>query len=157
MRFLPTLLRNWLRRDAIERDLDDELQAHFELLVDEYRAGGMDDASARRAARLEIGGTAHVKDAVRDVRRGGWLDALGQDVRHALRMFRRSPGFAATAVVSLAVGIAAATALFSMVNAALLNPFPYADSNRLVRIGMNVQGTTRGLTVNARQLRDLQH
>ncbi len=157
MRFLPTLLRNWLRRDAIERDLDDELQAHFELLVDEYRAGGMDDASARRAARLEIGGTARVKDAVRNLRRGAWLDAFAQDVRHALRMFRRSPGFAATAVISLAVGIAAATALFSIVNAALLNPFPYADSHRLVRLGMSVQGTARGVTVNARQLSDLQH
>ena len=64
------------------------------------------------------------------------LDILAGDLRYALRIFRRSPGFAATAVVSLAVGIAAATGLFSVVNAALLNPFPFADINRIVRLDM---------------------
>ena len=85
------------------------------------------------------------------------LDILAVDLRYALRIFRRSPGFAATAVVSLAVGIAAATGLFSVVNAALLNPFPFADINRIVRLGMIDKGKPRGLFVTARQLVALQH
>jgi hypothetical protein len=106
---------------------------------------------------LELGGTGQVKDAVRDVRRGIWLEHFWQDLRYALRTFRRSPGFAATAVVSLAVGIAAATGLFSIVNAALLHPFPFADINRIVTLGMIVKGKPRGLGVTARQLVALQH
>ena len=85
-----------------------------------------------------------------------WLEDLHRDVRYALRTFRRSPGFAATAVVSLAVGIAAATGVFSVVNAALLNPFPFADINRIVRLDMNDSGKPRGLSVTARQLVALQ-
>src|SRR5687768_5810110 len=156
MRFLATLFRNLSRHGAVERDLDDEVHAHFELLVDEYRATGMEDAAARRAARLELGGTGQVKDAVRDVRRGIWLEHFWRDLRYALRTFRRSPGFAATAVVSLAVGIAAATGVFSVVNAALLNPFPFADINRIVWLEMTDQGRPRGLSVTARQLVALQ-
>jgi hypothetical protein len=156
MRFLATLFRNVLRRGAVERDLDEEVQAHFELLVDEYRATGMADAAARRAARLEVGATAHVKDAVRDVRRGIWLEQIWQDLRCAVRILRRSPGFAATVIVSLAVGIAAATGMFSIVNAALLNPFPFANSHRIVRLDMNDNGRPRGLSVTARQLVALQ-
>src|SRR3989442_6440041 len=85
------------------------------------------------------------------------LDILAVDLRYALRIFRRSPGFAATAVVSLAVGIAAATGLFSIVNAALLNPFPFADINRIVRLDMIDKSKPRGLFVTARQLVALQH
>lgn len=156
MRFLATLFRNLSRHDAVERDLDEEVHAHLELLVDKYRATGMEDAAARRAARLELGGTGQVKDAVRDVRRGIWLERFWQDLRYALRTLRRSPGFAATAVVSLAVGIAAATGLFSIVNAALLNPFPFADINRIVRLDMLDKGKPSGLAVTGRQLVALQ-
>src|SRR6266496_5869261 len=85
------------------------------------------------------------------------LDILAVDLRYALRTFRRSPGFAATAVVSLAVGIAAATGVFSIVNAALLNPFPFADINRIVRLDMIDKGKPHGLFVTARQLVALQH
>ena len=85
------------------------------------------------------------------------LDSLAADLRYALRIFRRSPGFATTTVVSLAVGIAAATGLFSIVNAALLNPFPFADINRIVTLGMIDNGKPRGLFVTARQLVTLQH
>ena len=80
------------------------------------------------------------------------LDSFAVDLRFALRTFRRSPGFAATAVASLAVGIAAATGLFSIVNAALLHPFPFADSNRLVTLGALDKGTPRGLSFTAREL-----
>jgi predicted permease len=156
MRFLATLFRNVSRHGAVERDLDEEVRAHLELLIDEYRAAGMEDAAARRAARLELGGTEQVKAAVRDVRRGRWIEHVSQDVRYGLRMFQRSPGFAATAVVSLAVGIAAATGLFSIVHAALLNPFPFADSDRIVRLGLLDKGEPRDLAVTGRQLVALQ-
>jgi predicted permease len=156
MRFLATLFRNLSRHGAVERDLDEEVHAHLELLVDEYRATGMEDAAARRAARLELGGAGQVKDAVRDVRRGIGLEHFWQDLRYALRTFRRSPGFAAAAVVSLAVGIAAATGLFSVVDAALLHPFPFADSSRIVSLDMNDKGRPRGLSVTVRQLVALQ-
>ena len=97
-----------------------------------------------------------MKDAVRDVRRGRWLEHFWHDLRYALRTCRRRPGFAATAVVSLAVGIAAATGVFSIVNAALLNPFPFADSNRIVTLDMTYNGRPRGLSVTVRQLVALQ-
>ncbi len=85
------------------------------------------------------------------------LDILALDLRYALRIFRRSPGFTVTAVVSLAIGIAAATGLFSIVNAALLHPFPFANSNRIVRLDMNDNGRPRTLLVTTRQLVALQH
>ncbi len=84
------------------------------------------------------------------------LDNLAVDLRHALRIFRRSPASTATAVLSLAVGIAAATGLFSIVNTALLNPFPFADSDRIVRLDMNDNGRPRGLSVTVPQLVALQ-
>lgn len=97
-----------------------------------------------------------MKDAVRNARRGIWLEHLWQDVRYALRMMRRSAGSTTTAVVSLAIGIAAATGLFSVVDAALLNPFPFADSNRIVSLDMMDKGKPRGLTVTTRELVALQ-
>jgi predicted permease len=156
MRFLAMLFRNLSRHGAVERDLDEEVHAHLELLVDEYRASGMDDAAARRAARLELGGNGQVKDAVRDVRRGIWLEHFWQDLRYALRTFRRSPGFAAMAVVSLAAGIAAATGLFSVVNAALLNPFPFADIDQIVTLDTIYKGKPGGLSITVRELVALQ-
>ena len=129
----------------------------LELWVDAYRATGTEDAVARLATRFELGGTGQVKDAVRDVRRGIWLERFWGDLRYGLRTFRRNPGFAATAVVSLAVGIAAATGLFSIVDAALLNPFPFADSNQIVNLGLIDKGQPQRLLVTERQLVALQH
>ncbi len=90
------------------------------------------------------------------MRRVGWIEDTVRDARYALRALRRKPTFAAMAVVSLAVGIAAATALFSIVNAALLNPFPFPDSDRIVRVGTLDNGRSRTLFVTARQLVALQ-
>src|SRR5690349_6223643 len=85
------------------------------------------------------------------------MDTLAADLQYALRIFRRSPGSTVTAVFSLAVGIAAAAGLFSIVNAALLHPFPFADADRIVRLDMVDRGRPRGLFVTARQLVALQH
>ena len=136
--------------------LADDLRDHIERQTEENLARGMTPDEARRQARLALGNTALIEEDTRAVWVSRWLEDLRRDLRYALRTFRRSPGFAATAVVSLAVGIAAATGVFSVVNAALLNPFPFADINRIVRLDMNDKGRPRGLSVTARQLVALQ-
>ncbi len=90
------------------------------------------------------------------MRRVGWIEDIFRDARYALRALRQKPTFAAMAVVSLAVGIAGATGLFSIVHAALLNPFPFPDSHRLVEIGVLDKGKPRGLVITGRQLVALQ-
>jgi len=137
--------------------LADDLRDHIERQTEENLARGMTPDEARRQARLALGNTALIEEDTRAVWVSRWLEDLRRDLRYALRTFRRSPGFAATAVVSLAVGIAAATGMFSIVNTALLNPFPFADINRIVRLDMNDKGKPRGLSVTARQLVALQH
>jgi hypothetical protein len=139
-----------------DRDFQDEVAGHLGEAMDDYIRQGYSPADARREALRHFGSVLHAEDAHRDARSWVWLDDLGRDLRYALRTFRRSPGFAATAVVSLAVGIAAATGLFSIVNAALLNPFPFADSNRIVSLGMNNQGKPRGLALTVPELVALQ-
>ena len=136
--------------------LADDLRDHIERQTEENLARGMTPDEARRQARLALGNTALIEEDTRAVWVSRWLEELRRDLRHALRTCRRSPGFAATAVVSLAVGIAAATGVFSVVNAALLNPFPFADINRIVTLDMNDKGKPRGVSVTARQLVALQ-
>jgi predicted permease len=154
---LLAMARRWLGVDARDRTLDAELESFLQHEMDARINEGMTPGEARRTALASIGGIQQVKERARDARTGAWLDALGRDTRYAVRTLRRSPGFAATAVVSLAVGIAAATGLFSIVNAALLHPFPFADSNRIVRLDMIDKGKPRGLGATARQLVALQH
>ena len=154
---LLAMARRWLGVDARDRTLDAELESFLQHEMDARIVEGMTPGEARRTALASIGGIQQVKERARDARTGAWLDALWRDTRYAVRTARRSPGFAATAVVSLAVGIAAATGVFSIVNAALLNPFPFADINRIVRLDMTDKGKPRGLSVTARQLVALQH
>ncbi len=154
---LLAMARRWLGVDARDRTLDAELESFLQHEMDARIVEGMTPGEARRTALASIGGIEQVKERARDARTGAWLDALWRDTRYAMRTLRRSPGFAATAVVSLAVGIAAPTGVFSIVNAALLNPFPFADINRIVTLDMNDKGKPRGLSVTARQLVALQH
>ncbi len=131
---LSSLWRNLVHRRRVDRDLDEELAAACDLLVDEKVRSGMPVDDARRAARLELGSPDSLKDQVRDVRAGAGLDALVQDVRYSLRQFRRAPGFAAVAVVTLALGIGANAAVFGVVKSVLLDALPYAEADRLVRV-----------------------
>jgi predicted permease len=137
-------------RKALE-GLSDDIRDHIERQTEENVARGMTPDEARRQARLALGNPALIEEDTRAVWGARWLDDLLRDLRYALRIFRQSPGFAATAVLSLAVGIAAATGLFSIVNAALLNPFPFADINRIVSLDLNDNGKPRGLAVTVRQ------
>jgi putative ABC transport system permease protein len=124
--------RNLLRRGQVERDLDDELRAMVELLVDEKIRAGLTPEAAHRAARLELGTVESLKDQVRDVRAGSFIDRLVRDSRYALRSLVRSPAISLVMVTTLALGTGAATAMFALVNGILLRPLPYPDSDRLV-------------------------
>jgi predicted permease len=117
---LRSLWRNLLRRDQIERRLDEELNATLELLVDEKVAAGAPPEAARRAARIELGNVDAIKDYVRDRRSGALIDTLLQDVRYGARLLRRNPLFTLTAALSLAIGIGATTTIFTAANGLLL-------------------------------------
>ena len=122
------------RRARLERDLDRELRYHMDRRVEDLIEDGLSEREARRQASLELGGVPQVQEAVRDTWIWRWLDALVRDVRYAVRSLTRSWGFAlgAGAVVALAIG--ANIAIFSVVNAVLLQPLPYPDAERLVSV-----------------------
>jgi putative ABC transport system permease protein len=121
-----------LRRDQVERELDAELRDHYERLVADYRRAGATEEDARRRARLEFGGVEQVKEECRDVRGTRWVDEITQDLRHGLRLLRQSPAFAFVAVASLALGIGANSAIFTLVHNVLLKSLPVRDAQRLV-------------------------
>jgi putative ABC transport system permease protein len=122
--FLTRLVAIFRRRHH-EAGLHDEIATHLELLAADYRARGLSRADAQAAARRDFGGVDQVKETVRDRRGFVWVDIVRQDARYALRSLSRTPAFTVASVSTLAVGIAATTAIFSVANAALLRPLPY--------------------------------
>lgn len=143
IRRLLSLLRNVVYRNRVQRDLDDEVGGVFEMLVDEKVRMGMRPEDARRAATLELGRVEAVKDQVRDARAGALLETFVQDLRFAVRLLRRSPIFAFTAALSLAVGIGANTTIFTIANALLFRaPAGVSEPDRLVDIFRAEEGKT---------------
>lgn len=121
-----------LRSSRAEADLDREVAAHLALLEDDFVRRGMTADEARDAARRTLGGVDQTKERQRDERSFGWLEDLRRDLRYAARQLWRDRGVAAVGILSLALGIAAATAMFSAVDGVLLNPLPYRDVDRMV-------------------------
>ena len=124
----------YLGRRRAEEDLDEELRLHLDLERERQRDAGVPEAEALRAARRTLGNGTLIRERTRDVWGWRWLDDLGRDVRHAARALWRSPGFAATVVLALALGIGANTAMFSIVYGMLIRPLPYPDAGAIVRI-----------------------
>ena len=120
------------------------MAAHLALLEDGFRRRGLAAADARAAAQRALGSAAYARDLHRDARSVACLDDLGRDLRYALRTLRRAPGFTFVVVMTLALGIGANTAIFSVVHSVLIRPLPYPDSARLVRVWENVPGAEIG-------------
>lgn len=131
---VKTGARNLTGRAEVEAELDEEVRAYIDLLIAENIKNGMTPEAARQAAMRKVGSIEHVKSEVRDVRPGMRLENIARDLKHGARMMRRSPGFAFIAVLTIALGIGATSAIFSVINAVALKPLAYPTSDRLVFI-----------------------
>jgi predicted permease len=134
LRYIAFRLEPFFRRQKIESELSAELRSHLEMATEAHLAAGLSPEDAERAARRELGGLEPVKEYWRDERGFPWIEHLGRDTRQAFRRLGKTPGFAAVAMLTLALGIGATTALFSVVEEVLLRPLDYPQPDRLLTL-----------------------
>ena len=125
-------IRGLAQRRTMESRLDDEMRFHLDMLTEQHVRSGLSPTEARRRALTAFGGMERFKDDARDEYRSRLLDELAQDIRYAVRVIRRNPGFSVASALTFALGVGASTAIFSVVHGVLLRPLPYNDPDRLV-------------------------
>jgi hypothetical protein len=143
-----------LHRDRLDRDLEEEMRAHMEMSAEENRENGMRPDDVRYAAQRQFGNPTLLHETSREM--WGWrvVEELALDVRFALRMLRKTPGFTATVVLTLALGVGVMTGIFSVIDSLLLRPLPFPDSDRLVSLYYR---TTDGLVLDSWSYPDFEY
>src|SRR5256885_13193143 len=137
---IAAFLRNLFRKGDVEQELSDELAYALDALVEKKITEGLSEVEAHRQAAIELGGVEQLKEKVREAKAGYYMEGVVRDLRYAGRMFFKNPGFATVAIIALALGIGATTAIFSLVNGVLWRPLPFPDAERIVYIeGKNPQ------------------
>src|SRR5207302_10044609 len=132
--YFRSLAARFFHRSRIENEMEEELRSHIQYRAADLERSGLDRREAERRARIEFGSPERFKEECREAIAGNFIDTLMQDVRFSFRTLRKSPAFFAVAAVTLALGIGATVAAFSVVNAVLLRPFGFSDPDRLLWI-----------------------
>jgi putative ABC transport system permease protein len=145
---VPLRLRSLLRREQVERELDDELRYHVDRRIDEYITKGLTPKEAQSAAMRGMRGIEQLKEECRDTRGVSSVENVLRDVRYGVRILTKSPGFTAVAVLTLALGIGANTAVVSVIKTVLLEPLPYPEPNRMVQLELSSPAWAPGKTEN---------
>jgi len=156
--YFRSLGQRFFRRSKLENELEQEIRSHVELRADHLQRFGLDRPEAERRARIEFGSREAFKEKCRETFAGNSLDTVIQDLRFSFRLFRKYPSFSATVVLTMALGVGATTAIFSVVDATLLRPLPYPQPEQLVRIVDDLPGIgTLDAGLSEPEWQDLQH
>src|SRR5947209_4788396 len=151
-----TWWRRLFNKRALETQLDKELQFHVERQASDYMRSGMTEREALRAARLNFGALEEVKEECREARGTLWLESTLQDLQFAIRTLRKSPGFALAAICTLALGIGANSAIFSVIDGVILRALPYKDPARLVAVDERLRRSGAEFAFSYLDFRDFQ-
>src|SRR5438105_3141276 len=156
--YFRSLAARFFHRSRIENEMEEELRSHIQYRAADLERSGLESREAERRARIEFGSPEGFKEECREAIAGNFIDTLIQDVRFSLRMLRKSPGFTAVVIMTMALCIGATTAIFSVVDATLLHPLPYPHSDQLVRIMDELPGVgARDVGMSEPEWQDLQH